>query len=131
MIGRLWPRTWKAWGVYTFGLLTFFTLDVLALAFAIVFGGSALAGIPAFPTAKSGNVGALIYGFAFGFGASVPRTLGFSGALEASGRREIRSSELRTVGVALGVVAGLFAPSFAVYALIEYVAAPLIRYLAG
>ncbi len=173
------PRTW--WGLYAFGLLTFFVLDVLALmgkdlatgllvslsgmvlgaavayavarpfrrlvgvgiwrivgiflglaaTFVIVFAGSALAGIPAFPTAQSGSVGALIYGFAFGFGISVPGGLGYSGGLGASEGREVRGSNLRAVGVALGVVAALIALLFALFVLIEYLAAPLIRYFVG
>ncbi len=176
------PRTWKGWGLYALGLITFFVLDVLALmgedlatkllvslsgmvlgatvayavahpfgrfvgtgvwrilgvfvgfalAFGVIFAGSALAGIPAFPTAQSGNVGALIYGFAFGFGVSIPRGLGFSsGGLDASGRREPRESNLRAGGVALGVVAALFALLFAFFVLIEYLSAPLIRYFVG
>ena len=95
----------------------------LALTFVIIFGGSALAGVPAFPTAESGNVGLLIYGFAFGFGVFVPGGLGFSGTFGAS--------DLRALGLALGVVAALFALLFAAFVLIEYLAAPLIRHLAG
>jgi len=100
----------------------------LALTFVIIFAGSALAGIPAFPSAQGGNVGALIYGFALGFGVSVPGGLGFS---EAPGRREARGSELRTVALVLGVVAALSALLFVLFVLVEYLAAPLIRYLAG
>jgi hypothetical protein len=74
----------------------------LALTFVIVFAGSALAGIPAFLTAQSGNVGALIYGSAFGFGVSVPRGLGVSGPFYASGRREAGDSDLRAVVLVLG-----------------------------
>jgi len=175
------PGTWRGWGLYAFGLLAFFVLDVLALmgkdlatqllislsgmvlgavvayavtrpfrklvgtgvwrvpaiflglalTFVIVFAGSALAGIPAFPTAQSGNVGALIYGLAFGFGVSVPMGLGFSGGFDASGGREAGGSNLRAVGVALGVLAALFALLFALSVLVEYLAAPLIRYFAG
>jgi hypothetical protein len=36
--------------------------------FEILLIGSALADVPVFPTAESGNVGFLIYGLAFGFG---------------------------------------------------------------
>jgi hypothetical protein len=103
----------------------------LALTFVIIFAGSALAGIPAFPSAQSGNVGALIYGFALGFGVSVPGGLGFSGASEAPGRREARGSGFETMALVLGVVATLFALLFVLFVLVEYLAAPLIRYLAG
>ena len=102
-----------------------------AVTFGVIFAGSALAGIPAFPTAQSGSVGALIYGFAFGFGVSVPRGLGFSGGLDASGRREPRGSNRRAGGVALGVVAALFALLFMLSVLIEYLSAPIIRYFVG
>ena len=103
----------------------------LALTFGIVFGGSALAGIPAFPTAQSGNVGALIYSFALGFGVSVPIGLSASGPFHASGRREAGGSDLRTVVLVLGVVAGLFALLLALFVLVEYLVAPLIRHFAG
>ena len=102
-----------------------------ALTFVIIFAGSALAGVPAFPSAQSGNVGVLIYGFALGFGVSVPGGLGFPGASEAPGRREARSSGFGTMVLVLGVVAALFALLFVSFVLVEYLAAPLIRYLAG
>jgi hypothetical protein len=73
----------------------------------------------------------LISGFAFGFGASVPRGLGVSGPFYAAGRREAGGSDLRTVVLVLGVVAGLFALFFALFALVEYLVAPLIRHFAG
>lgn len=101
----------------------------LALVFGIIFGGAALAGVPAFPTAESGNTGTLIYGLAFGFGVSVPAGLGLSGTPEW--RRDARGAELRVLAVVLGTVAGLFALLFALYLLIEYVAVPLIRTLAA
>lgn len=101
----------------------------LALVFGIIFGGSALIGIPAFPTAESGNAGTLIYGLTFGFGVSVPAALGLSRTPEW--RRDSRGAELRVLAVVLGTVAGLFALLFALYLLIEYVAVPLIRYLAA
>ncbi len=181
VLRRFRPRTWRGWGLYAFGLVTFFVLDVLALmgkdlatellvslsgvvlggavayavarpfrrlvgtgiwrilgiflglalTFVIIFAGSALAGTPAFPSARSGNVGAMIYGFALGFGISVPGGLGFSGTSEAPERREIRGSEFRTVVLVLGVVAALFALLFVLFVLVEYLAAPLIRYLVG
>jgi hypothetical protein len=83
---------WRTLGIF-FGL---------ALTFGIVFAGSALAGIPAFPPAQSGNVGALIYGSAFGFGISVPRGLSVSGPFYASGRQEAGGSDLRAVVLVLG-----------------------------
>ncbi|MGH3147791.1 MAG: hypothetical protein ACRDTR_18510 [Rubrobacter sp.] len=176
-----WPRTWKGWGLFALGLVTFLILDVLALmgedlatkllvslsgtvlgavvayavtrpfrrfvgvgvwrtlgiflglalTFVIVFAGSALAGIPAFPTAQSGNVGAVIYGFAFGFGISVPGGLGASGPFGARGPRGTGNPELRTVVLVLGVVAGLFALLFALFVLVEYLVAPLIQQFAG
>ncbi len=101
----------------------------LALVFGIIFGGAALTGVPAFPTAESGNAGTFIYGLAFGFGVSVPAGLGLSGTPEW--RRESRGVELRVLAVVLGTIAGLFALLFALYLLIEYVAVPLIRALAA
>lgn len=101
----------------------------LALVFGIIFGGSALTGIPAFPTAESGAAGTFIYGLAFGFGVSVPAGLGLSGTPEW--RRESRGVELRVLAVVLGTIAGLFALLFTLYLLIEYVAVPLIRAFAA
>jgi hypothetical protein len=103
----------------------------LAVTFVVIFAGSALAGIPAYPTAQGGNVGALIYGFALGFGVSVPRGLGFSGASEASEGLVANRSDLRTLVLVLGTVASLFALLFVLFVLAEYLAAPLIQYLVG
>ena len=83
---------WRTLGIF-FGL---------ALTFGIVFAGSVLAGIPAFPPTQGGNVGALIYGSAFGFGISVPRGLSVSGPFYASGRQEAGGSDLRAVVLVLG-----------------------------
>ena len=90
VLRRLWPRTRKGWGFVVLTVSTFFVLDALALmgseiaiellislagimlglvsVFEILLIGSALADVPVFPTAESGNVGFLIYGLAFGFG---------------------------------------------------------------
>jgi hypothetical protein len=117
---RRFAGVWRTLGVFV----------GLALTFAIVFAGSALAGIPAYPTAEGGNVGILIYGLAFGFGVSVPRGLGVSGPFYGS-RRDPRGSELKTSILVLGTVAGLFAVLFVSFVLLEYVVAPLIRHFAG
>ena len=90
VLRRLWPRTRKGWGFVVLTVSTFFVLYALALmgseiaiellislagimlglvsVFEILLIGSALADVPVFPTAESGNVGFLIYGLAFGFG---------------------------------------------------------------
>jgi len=101
----------------------------LVLVFGIIYAGSALAGIPAFPTAKGGSAGMFIYGFVFGFGIFVPRSLGLSPVWEAQPKGD--RAELRGLAVMLGIATGLLAVSFALYVVIEYVAAPLIRYVAG
>lgn len=103
----------------------------LAFVFGIIFGGSALLGVPAFPTAESGNAGALIYGLAFGFGVSVPHGLGLSGYGGRPGAGEDARGDLRLAAVVLGAVAGLFVLLFAAFLVLEYVVAPLIRYLAA
>ena len=101
----------------------------LASVFGILLIGSALADVPAFPTAESGNLGFLIYGLAFGFGVY------FGGRLSSkSDHRHCGESsagpELRVIAVAAGAVAALFTLAFAAFVLFEYVAAPLIRYVA-
>lgn len=104
----------------------------LALVFGIIVGGSVLAGIPLFPTAEGGDVGALIYGLAFGFGLSVARALAPSrGPAAPAERGGLSRSELKFVCVIVGGVVSLFAAFFALFLLIEYVVTPLIRYLVG
>ena len=100
----------------------------LALVFVIIFGGTALAGIPAYPTAEGGNVGNMIYGLALGVLVGIP-----GGLAPAERRRPAPSdrSEIKVVAIILGTVAALFGLLFVLYLLIEYVAVPLIRSLAG
>ena len=100
----------------------------LASVFVIIFGGTALADIPPFPTAEGGNVGTLIYGFALGFGMGA-----ISGLASAEPGAPARGdgSELKVVAVILGTVAALFALLFVLYLLLEYAVVPLIRALAG
>lgn len=100
----------------------------LALVFVIIFGGTALAGIPPYPTAEGGNVGNLIYGLALGVLVGVPGGL-------APAERKVSAppsrSEIKVVAVILGTVAVLFGLLFVLFLLIEYVAVPLIRQFAG
>lgn len=96
----------------------------LASVFAIIFAGTALAGIPPYPTAEGGNVGTAIYGLALGFGIGVPGGL-------APTRAPAAGSETRVVVVVLGTVVALFSLLLAVYLLLEYVLVPLIRALAA
>ena len=100
----------------------------LGLVFGIIYAGSALVGIPAYPTAESGNAGIFIYGLAFGFGIFVPRSLGLT--LAPKGRPG-EGWDPRVLAVTSGVMVGFFVLLFAFYVLIEYLGAPLIRYFAG
>ena len=100
----------------------------LALVFVIIFGGTALAGIPAYPTAEGGNVGNMIYGFAMGVLVGIP------GGLAPAERKTPgppSRSGFKVVAIILGTVAALFGLLFVLFLLIEYVAVPLIRALAG
>ena len=100
----------------------------LASVFAIIFGGTALAGIPPYPTAGGGNVGNLIYGVALGFLIGVP------GGLVPAESRELRPSpalDLKVVAVILATVVGLFGLLFMLFLLLEYALVPLIRALAA
>ena len=54
----------------------------LASVFLIIFGGTALAGIPPHPAAKGGNVGNMIYGLALGFLVGAPGGLVPAGSEE-------------------------------------------------
>ena len=102
----------------------------LVSVFGILLIGSALADVPAFPTAESGNVGFLIYGLAFGFGVYFGGELSSSRATIATAEKPGAGPELRVIAVAAGAVAALFTLAFAAFVLFEYVAAPLIRYVA-
>ncbi len=100
----------------------------LAFVFVIIFGGTALAGIPPYPTAEGGNVGNVIYGLALGFLVGVP------GGLVPAGSEVPRSSpapDIKVVAVILTTVAGLFGLLFMLFLLLEYALVPLIRTLAG
>lgn len=125
--GACYPFRTKFAGSGTWRLLGVFL--GLALVFGIIYAGSALAGIPAFPTAEGGSAGTFIYGFAFGFGIFVPKSLGLSPVREAQPGEE--RAGLRILALMLGIAAGLLAVFFALYVVVEYVAAPLIRSFAG
>jgi hypothetical protein len=99
----------------------------LASVFVIIFGGTALAGIPPYPTAEGGDVGNLIYGLALGFLVGVP------GGLVPPGTEQLRPStvlDLRVAAVILTTVAGLFGLLFMLFLLLEFALVPLIRTLA-
>ena len=118
------------------GNLFGFLLGVASL-FVIVFVGTYLAGIPAYPTAEGGHLGTAIYGFAFGFAATVcelslrpsagssPLYRG-TAAKDGAGRVWLRASL-----VVAGVVVALFGLLFVAYLLIEYVLLPVVRLLAS
>ncbi len=78
----------------------------------------------------SGNVGFLVYGLAFGFGVYFGGDQRFPRATFATAERPGAGPELRGIAVAAGAVAALFTLAFAAFFLFEYVAAPLIRYVA-
>jgi hypothetical protein len=102
----------------------------LASVFGILLIGSTLADVPTFPTAESGNVGFLVYGLAFGFGVYFGGNLSSSRATPATEEKPGVGPEFRVIVVAAGAVAALFMLAFAAFVLFEYVAAPLIRYVA-
>lgn len=100
----------------------------LASVFVIVFGGTALAGIPPFPTAEGGDAGTMIYGFALGFGIGVP-----GGLVPARSRMPAPNpgAELKVVALIFGTVVALFGLLYVLSLLLEYALVPLIRALAG
>ncbi|QIN81851.1 hypothetical protein GBA63_03750 [Rubrobacter tropicus] len=100
----------------------------LALVFVIIFGGTALAGIPPYPTAEGGNVGNMIYGLALGFLVGLPGGLVSD---EAGSHLPLPGSNLKVVAVILGTVAALFGLLFVLFLLLEYALVPLIRAFAG
>ena len=98
----------------------------LASVFVIIFGGTALAGIPPYPTAEGGNAGTMIHGLALGFLVGVPGGLATSGE-----RRSSSAPDLKVVAVILTTVAGLFGLLFMLFLLLEYALVPLIRTFAA
>jgi hypothetical protein len=102
----------------------------LVSVFGILLIGSALADVPAFPTAQSGNMGFLVYGSAFGFGVYFGENLSSPRATLETAERPGAGPELGVIAVVAGAVAALFTLAFAAFVLFEYVAAPLIRYVA-
>ena len=100
-----------------------------AIFFGILYGGAAVLGVPAFPTAESGYAGTALYGLAFGWGISAPRFLGVSSAWH--GRSTGSGTDSRALAVVGGILAGLFVSLIAIYLLGVYVISPLIRYLAS
>ena len=98
----------------------------LAFVFVIIFGGTALAGIPPYPTAEGGNAGTMIHGLALGFLVGVPGGLASSGE-----RRPSPGPDLKVAAVVLGTVVGLFGLLFMLFLLLEYALVPLIRALAA
>ncbi len=105
----------------TVGLLAGF-----AAVFVIIFGGTALAGIPPYPTAEGGDVGNLIYGLALGFLVGVP-----GGLVPAELREPSPAPDLRVAAVILTTVVGLFGLLFMLFLLLEFAIVPLIRTLAA
>jgi len=113
------PGIWRTVGLFV----------GLASVFVIIFGGTALAGIPPYPTAEGGNAGTMIYGLALGFLVGVP-----GGLVRGAGSREHRPSpvpDLKVAAVILVTVAALFGLLFMLFLLLEYALVPLIRALAG
>jgi hypothetical protein len=100
----------------------------LAFVFVIIFGGTALAGIPPYPTAEGGNSGTMIHGLALGFLVGVPGGLASPGSGE---RRPSPAPDLKVAAVVLGTVVGLFGLLFMLFLLLEYALVPLIRALAA
>lgn len=100
--------------------------------FGILVGGSAVAGIPLFPTAEGGNIGAFIYGLALGFGSAACNfALGggmgstFTGILFEDA--ESRGEWARVFILVCVAVVGLLALCFAGYLAVEYIVAPIAR----
>ncbi len=105
----------------------------LASMFLIVFVATSAAGIPAYPTAEGGHLGTAIYGFAFGFGATVcraslrpsavtPSVYRGTAPADGTGRVWVRASLL-----VAGVVAGLFGLLFFAFLTLEYVLVPVVK----
>lgn len=105
----------------------------LASTFLIVFIATSMAGIPAYPTAEGGHLGTAIYGFAFGFGATVCRVSLRPSAVTPSIHRGTAAGAgpgrvwLRASLIVAGVVAGLFGVLFFAFLVFEYVLAPVVK----
>lgn len=108
----------------------------VASLFLIVVIGSALAGIPLFPTAEGGLTSTFLYGLAFGFGSSAANfALGgsirsaFLGVLADS--PESSRVAVRTLFVIGATVVGLLLLFLLLYVAFEFVLTPIVRSLAS
>ncbi|WP_119069511.1 hypothetical protein [Rubrobacter indicoceani] len=108
----------------------------VASLFLIVVVGSALAGIPLFPTAEGGFTSAFLYGLAFGFGSGAANfALGggvrsaFLGVLADS--PESSRVAARTLGVIAATIIGLLLLFLLGYVLLEFILTPIVRSLAS
>jgi hypothetical protein len=108
---------------------------VLALVsvLGVIFGGTGLANIPYFPTAAGGNAGNLIFGLALGVGVGFVQRLNHKNT-RGPARPIAAAPERPEYGVfivVVGAVAALFAASFVLYVLLEFVVGPLVRAFAS
>ena len=108
---------------------------VLALVsvLGVIFGGTYLAEIPYFPTAQGGQAGNLVFGLALGaivgFGQRLNRRNTMGPARPIASTPE--GPHYGIFVVVVGAVVALFAASFVLYVLLEFVVGPLIRAFAS
>jgi hypothetical protein len=114
--------SWKGYVASAVGLISMFAIIFLL--------GPYLLGIPAIPSEDYGAPGAFVFGFALGFGSKLRRVLSPPPPTTLEEDQESARASLRLMLVIGGAVAGLFALAFTAFVLFEYVAAPLIRYVA-
>lgn len=103
----------------------------LASILAILAFSSYILGAPAIPSEGFRISGALIFGLALGFGGRLRQSLTPASPATPEEYRETRRAEVRLILVVVGTAAALFAITFGVFLLIEYIVAPLIQYVAG
>lgn len=102
----------------------------LVSVLAIALTGSYMIGGPAALSEEYGSPGAFVFGIALGFGSQLRRSLSPPPSTSPEEEQEASKADVRLMLVVVGTVAGLFALAFTAFVLFEYVAAPLIRYLA-
>jgi hypothetical protein len=99
----------------------------LASVITIIFSSSYVLDIPTLASEDHGISGVFVFGLAIGFGGALRQRL----ARTPKEEREAREATVRLVFAVAGAAAALYILLFGVFVLIDYVAAPLIRYFAG
>ena len=101
------------------------------LGIALVLAGLLLVGLPSLSSDGGSSTGTLVYGLALGLPSGLRSALAPKPQPTPEEARQSRQAALRGSLILGGALVFLFSLISGLYLLLEYVAAPLIRYFAG